>query len=143
MLGPCILESVLCGTAKTFTALLVHLPVCSVVPRGACVRLSSERLQCNSKRAYSITPADAADEIYVGAYTPITKKLWTDRASKRSTAAQLQPAGVSRPSKLISVTYSFCTDRALQDMVGSLLLLSINTWPPLHGHLAILPCMMN
>ncbi|GLC67776.1 hypothetical protein PLESTF_000606200 [Pleodorina starrii] len=74
-----------------------------------------------------------ADEMYVGAYTPITKKLWVERASKRATAAPAEPTGEGRPPKHVSVTYNFSTDRTLHEMYRYDRFRSRNPW----GHLRL------
>jgi hypothetical protein len=59
----------------------------------------------------------------IGAYTPVTKRLWVERlnwASKLKEAT-LAPCTVPKPPNPITVTYPFSTDNALAEMVGCLL----------------------
>ncbi|KAG2496152.1 hypothetical protein HYH03_005754 [Edaphochlamys debaryana] len=72
-------------------------------------------------RPYSVTlPTPSTgpeDELYVGAYTPITKNLWRARhAQGNSGYRPAPPDSGARPPKPTSVVYEFSTDRALQDM---------------------------
>ncbi|PNH06307.1 Acyl-coenzyme A thioesterase 9, mitochondrial [Tetrabaena socialis] len=59
-------------------------------------------------------------QLFIGGYTPITKKLWVQRrnTAKQGSSAPAPPAIVdgSRPPRAVSVVYNFTTDRALQDM---------------------------
>jgi hypothetical protein len=57
----------------------------------------------------------------VGAYTPVTKRLWVERlnlSSKTVKEAPLAQATVPKPPNPIAITYPFSTDKALAEMVG-------------------------
>jgi hypothetical protein len=56
----------------------------------------------------------------IGAYTPVTKRLWVERlnwASKLKEAT-LAPATIPKPPNPITITYPFSSDNALAEMVG-------------------------
>ncbi|EFJ45017.1 hypothetical protein VOLCADRAFT_106173 [Volvox carteri f. nagariensis] len=101
------------GTAGKAVLVLMELNTPTVASRKVCTSLA---FAWNAARAYTSSAPGGADEAYVGAYTPITRKLWVERASKRAGATPVQQAGEGRSPKPISVTYNFSTDRALQDM---------------------------
>lgn len=80
----------------------------------------------------SSSSSDGREELFVGGYTPITKKLWTERRRQAQSAASAAPGAApaeaaTGPAALlpdgrrapqdISVVYNFSSDKALLDMV--------------------------
>lgn len=70
---------------------------------------------------------DATEELFVGGYTPITKKLWLDRRNHQQQAGQeVEPvAPVQQPQaqagkapECTTVVYRFTTDKLMAEMVS-------------------------
>ncbi len=90
----------------------------SIASRWLSSGSATGAVRCCPRRAYATEPTGGPDEMYVGAYTHITKKLWFERASKRAAAAMAEPTADGRAPRPIGVTYNFSTDRTLQEMVS-------------------------
>jgi hypothetical protein len=68
-----------------------------------------------------VLATSAMDGDIVGAYTPVTKRLWLERlnwSSKLLADAPLAKETVPKLPKAISVTYPLTTDKALSEMVS-------------------------
>jgi hypothetical protein len=98
----------------------------------------AEQLQEQQLRALSSTSSllssslqqSPEDNLFVGAYTPVTRQLWQDRlklaqqqpaaeaaAAAGATAAK-QDAGAPRPPKQTLIKYPFTTDMVLLELVS-------------------------
>ena len=87
----------------------------------------SSNSNSSSKTVLQQTPEE---NLFVGAYTPVTRQLWQDRlrlaqqqGSKQTSAAagatQLQDAEQPRAPKQTVIRYPFTTDRVLLELVST------------------------
>jgi hypothetical protein len=92
-------------------------------------QLQEQQLRTVSSTSFLLSSSlqqSPEDNLFVGAYTPVTRQLWQDRlrlaqlqpATAAGATAAKQDADAPRPPKQTVIRYPFTTDRVLLELVS-------------------------